>query len=269
MSAPGFDHRDRLVPLEGTMNCRDIGGYVGDGGRRVRWGCVYRSDNLAGLTADDVAHLGALGVKVVVDFRHDVEVENAPTPPLGAHVETLRLPIGGEAAEGREMLDRVLAGEFDGLDAEWFADIYVQMLEAGASEFGRVVAMAADPANHALLFHCTAGKDRTGMASALLLRTLGVAEADVLDDYELTTHYRSGRRLAQLQPQFDAAGIDIGRFLPFFTAERSVLAAALAALDERYGGVAGYLVGPAGIDPATLDRLRHALLEEDESSRNP
>jgi protein-tyrosine phosphatase len=253
--------RERLVPLEGTLNCRDLGGYKGVDGRTVRWGHVYRSDNLANLTPADVEHLSRIGVRTLVDFRHDVEVTNAPTPALAPDVDVLRLPIGGEAAEGREMLDRVLAGEFDGLDAEWFADIYVQMLEFGAREFGTVVELAADPERHALLFHCTAGKDRTGVASALILRELGVPDDAVLDDYELTTQYRSGRRLAELRPRFDEAGIDLEKFLPFFTAQREVLAAALADIDDRWGGTAGFLTGPGGVDPDTLDRLRDTLLD--------
>ena len=134
--------------------------------------------------------------------------------------------------------------------------MYAEMLDNHAPRFGTVIEHAADPSRHALLFHCTAGKDRTGVAAALLLGALGVADADILDDYALTTEYRSGPRLEQLRPQLEEAGVEVEPLLPFFTAQRPVMELTLAGLRERHGSVDDYLTGVAGVAPSTLDRLR-------------
>lgn len=252
---------ERLVPLQGTMNFRDLGGYATGDGRRVRWGRVYRSDGLDQLTAADADYLLGLGIKLVCDFRNDREVELAPSQlPDDPGLERQRYPIGGDAAESRSMIERIVAGEVTEYGGDLMAELYGELLEGGAEQLGSVIAHASDPDRHPLLYHCTAGKDRTGVLSALLLGALGVGDDDILDDYELTTHYRSGRRVAQLRPQLEAAGVDVEAVLPFLTAQRPVMAATLDALRERHGSVDAYLTGPAGLDATTLTRLREVLL---------
>jgi protein-tyrosine phosphatase len=125
-----------------------------------------------------------------------------------------------------------------------------------------VVRNAADPANHPLLFHCTAGKDRTGVTAMLILSVLGVADEDILDDYELTTTYRSGRRVEQLRPELERAGVDVEAVLPFLIAPRPVMERTMAFVRERWGSAEGYLTGPAAVTPKTITRLRATLLEQ-------
>jgi protein-tyrosine phosphatase len=122
-----------------------------------------------------------------------------------------------------------------------------------------VLARIADPAEHAVVFHCTAGKDRTGMLAALLLHVLGVADDVVLHDYELTNGFRAERR-AVLLKELEPHGVGLEDFLPFFTAVPDVLAGSLDHLCSAYGSVEAYLLGPAGLTPATLDALRATLL---------
>lgn len=250
---------ERLVPLQGTMNFRDLGGYLGEDGRRVRWGRIYRSDGLAALTAVDGDYLTGLGIKLVCDFRRDTEVDLAPSA-LPLTVERRWLPIGTDAAEQREFLDQILAGEVTSFSVDDMAEMYGEILDTGAEQFGTVVAHAADPSCHPLLYHCTAGKDRTGISSALLLGALGVSDDDICDDYELTTFYRSGRRVEQLRPQLEGAGVDVDAILPFLTAPRPAMAATLELIQRRWGSIDGYLTGPAGLDPGVLTDLRRVLL---------
>jgi len=129
------------------------------------------------------------------------------------------------------------------------------VLMAAASTHGTV----GGRAEGALVYHCTAGKDRTGLVTALLLSVLGVDEATILDDYELTNRYRSKWRVEELRPQLAEQGLDIDAFLPLFTAPRKALKTALAGVRERHGSVEGYL-DAHGLDPGVLDSLRTRLV---------
>ena len=118
------------------------------------------------------------------------------------------------------MIERIQAGEITTYSAEAVADTYERILEDAAAQFGTVVNHAADPANHPMVFHCTAGKDRTGLMAMLLLGALGVADEDIARDYELTTPLPlDGTRLVVLRPQLEAAGVDVEAVLPFLTAQ--------------------------------------------------
>jgi protein-tyrosine phosphatase len=251
---------ERLVPLEGARNFRDLGGYpTGDGGR-TRWGRVFRSDGLHALTVEDVAALGRLGLRVVYDLRHDVERTKQPSV-LPEAARSVVLAIGGESTENREIMERILDGEYEEMDAGFMAAAYQQMAERDATTFVRLLTGLTDPEGVPALFHCTAGKDRTGMTAALLLSALGVDEATVLDDYELTERYWTAERVASLRPRFEAAGVDIERFGGLFGAPRSAMAATLSALHERHGTVERYLVEAGGMEPEALDELRRLLVQ--------
>jgi len=128
---------------------------------------------------------------------------------------------------------------------------------------------AADPANHPMVFHCTAGKDRTGLMAMLLLGALGVPDEDIVRDYELTTHYRSSKRMVVLRPQLEAAGVDVDAVLPFLTAQAPVMAATIEQLEARHGSIEGYLSGPAAVTPETLRQLRTVLTEPGPELLNP
>jgi protein-tyrosine phosphatase len=268
-----MSERDRLIALEGAMNFRDLGGYATTDGRRVGWGRIYRSDGLHELTDADLDVLHGLGIRVVCDLRNtnevNVDVSRFPDParvrgagaPGDDDVTRLHVPIGGEAAEAPSVLELIRAGEIAQLGVDAVVGIYGAMVEHGAGPFGTVVRNAADPANHPLLFHCTAGKDRTGVTAMLILSVLGVADDDILDDYELTTKYRSGRRVEQLRPELERVGVDVDAVLPFLIAHRAVMAGTIALIRERWGSVEGYLTGPAGVDAATIGQLRDVLLE--------
>ena len=128
------------------------------------------------------------------------------------------------------------------------------------SPFAALLTHLTEPGALPAVFHCSAGKDRTGLSAALLLRLLGVPEEIVLDDYELSTTYRTQRRLVELRPRFEEMGLDIERFVDFLSAPRPVLKAALDQIKQHHGGVEGYLRN-GGMDDSVPDRLRQLLLE--------
>ncbi len=252
----------RLVPLEGTLNFRDLGGYPTSDGRRVRWGRVYRSDSLAQLTQADWARLHQMGIGTIVDFRRVAEVEAAPTsPPPGTSYHRAHFAIGSLGADQRELLDRVLAGEIDSIGVDEVQQIYMDMVYDHAESFGALLTTIAEPGRLPVVFHCTAGKDRTGLAAAFLLSALGVREDLILDDYELTNRYRTARRLVALRPRLAEAGVELGRVLPYLSAPRQVMAGVLSHLDREFGSVSGYLTELAGVDRQVLEELRRLLVE--------
>jgi protein-tyrosine phosphatase len=251
---------ERRLALDGTLNFRDLGGYRGLDGRAVRWGRVFRSDNLAAVDHSGWASVAALGVRAVYDLRHEVERERAPSripPDLG--IAQHHLPIGGEAAEAPDLVE-MLRHDAPRFGLDFMVDLNRSLLNEHAAVFGLLITELANEARLPAVFHCTAGKDRTGVAAALVLSVLGVARDDVLDDYELTTVYRSNVRIEQLRPGLAEAGVDIEQVRPFLSAPRPALEVALTELEATHGSVDRYLLETAGVDLAVLEALRANLL---------
>ncbi|MDH3682694.1 MAG: tyrosine-protein phosphatase [Acidimicrobiia bacterium] len=253
-AAPGA-----LIALDGTLNFRDLGGWPAESGEyRVLRGRVFRSDRLSDLTAADHRRLVGLGIATVVDLRYEAEVEAHPSRLWPTVVDHHEIPLGGDLADQRSFIERALAGEYDGITDADVGESYLDMLRLHAEDFGRAVAalLEGGPA----LFHCTAGKDRTGLLSMLLLRTVGVGAAHVLADFALSNEYRAERRMAQLRPTFEAHDLDIESFRPALSAPPPALERAMAWIDETHGGAQGYLTEAANLANAG-DRLRAHLLE--------
>src|SRR3989442_15520992 len=170
---PTPDSPSRLLPLVGAFNFRDLGGYATADGRRIRWGQVFRSDTLDNLSDDDLEVLRLLGLRTVVDLRTRNEAERDGRGPLGSEpVHYVHLSVlpeeGGESVAAPDT-------EAAGIGAR-----YLWYLEAGAAALAAALQLVADSAGHPLVFHCTAGKDRTGVLSALVLGCLGVDRATII-----------------------------------------------------------------------------------------
>ncbi|HVE93794.1 MAG TPA: tyrosine-protein phosphatase [Acidimicrobiales bacterium] len=252
--------QERLVPLDGILNFRDLGGYATRDGGRTVWRQVFRSDSLSLLTADGWNQLAPLAVRTVFDLRHQVERDRSPTVDPGLSLDVNHLQIGGEAAEAADLIELLRSRGDAAWDEVFVAGIYQHMLAEYPTVFGSLLRAIADDARRPAVFHCTAGKDRTGVAAALLLTVLGVDRETILDDYELSTTYRSGHRIKQLQPLLDEAGIDLEKVRPFLSAPRPALAGAMQFLDDEFGGVDHYL-DHAGADADIRCALRAALVE--------
>ncbi|WP_419912614.1 tyrosine-protein phosphatase [Candidatus Poriferisodalis sp.] len=260
--------RDAVITLEGANNCRDIGGYPAGGGRHVRMGALFRSDRLSALSLDDLEELGSRGIRTVVDFRAGPEIERDRSrlwPGVTSHIS---LPVGDTVDGDISMVDQIFEGRLRSVSEDDMAGLYLQMIGSYGERFAQLVAIAADVDHLPMLFHCTAGKDRSGIASALLLEALGVARETVLDDYCLSNELRSHQRIKELAPEFARINIDIDDVRAILSAPRGVMSAVLAEIDDRFGrlsngsaatGVEGYLLAH-GLDPASLEMLRANLL---------
>ena len=248
----------RHIPLAACFNLRDLGGYSGHGGRVVRWATVYRADGLHRLPAEECAELADLGIRMVVDLRTPAELE---TSPSFCHdgIEVLHLPVLRETWGP--------AGTTVGLDddpVEFLGARYMEMAEEGASAIAATLELIASEARRPLVFHCAAGKDRTGITAAVLLGLLGVADDVILDDYELTSALYTPRRIAELAEDLRRHSVPEDRVRWLLEARRPVLAKALRHLHHRWGGFDNYAVDRLGLPDGHPDRLRSVLLIPDD-----
>ena len=239
----------RLLPFTGALNFRDIGGYPVAAGGLTRWQAVYRSDSLHFLTAGDLAAFDALGVKAVYDLRRSAELARFPGPRDHVHLEV----ASGDLAE---LPAGSLRTRRDG--EEWLAADYLSMLATAAPAFGSLFTHLAADEELPAVVHCLAGKDRTGMAIALLLTALGVDRPTVLDDYELTSQHHASR-VPEVVEALAKLGIARPAAEGLMSTPRWAMAQALRELDEAHGGIRRYLLGPAGLTPPTLGALRASL----------
>jgi protein-tyrosine phosphatase len=238
-------HPARLVPLQGATNFRDLGGYAGHGGRVLRARLLFRSDHLGGLTPEDHTTLAHLGIRRAFDFRGVHERAGQPYDVPGLTQHSLAI----EPTVAQEMHGLARAGipltpaRMEGL----MQDLYRRLVNDNAPVFADWFGHLLDDPSP-LVFHCTAGKDRTGIAAMLLLRALGV-DADVVEhDYLLTNrHYRRPASADEPIPS-DALAV-LWSVRPVF------LQTALAHIDQDHGGLERYLAGPMKLNAAARARL--------------
>jgi protein-tyrosine phosphatase len=252
----------RLIDLEGSYNFRDVGGYAAAGGRRVRWGRLFRADHPGKLTDDDLARVNELGIRTVCDLRRANEQDVAPSRLVDVSgVDVVVHSIGGDAAGRYALTARMLAGEIRSFTVEEVVDVYLRILHDFPASIAAAVALAADADRLPLLVHCTAGKDRTGLVIAAVLQVLGVSDADIADDYMLSERGHHEGRVVDLIPQLEAVGVRYEDVAPFLGASADVMLGTLAGVREEWGGFAGYLEAVAGFGEAFVQRAQAALLE--------
>jgi protein-tyrosine phosphatase len=247
-----MEARGRLIPLSRAFNFRDLGGYLGRDGRTLRWGRLFRSDTLHELTDDDVATLRSLGLATIVDLRTSVELERTGRGPLGPEPITYRHLSLIQDAEGEAMAAPAPAGED-------LAERYLWYLDVGRTSLVEALTLLAEPDNLPLVFHCAAGKDRTGVVAALVLAILGVDTEVIVADYLITAdrmelimgRYRSDPAFADRLAKVPASR---------FGVEEETMVRFLAELDERFGGAAAWAVA-AGVPSEALTRMEELLLE--------
>jgi protein-tyrosine phosphatase len=243
---------DRSLHLAGATNFRDLGGYRTQDGRWVRMGVLYRSDQLDKLTDADLAKLSRLGIRTVVDLRTQAERTAGPDRvPTGATGQVDDVLAGsGVSTDVGAMLSSVV----DPLDTMRRTEQVMVDSPGAQSAYRGLLASVAEPGRRPLVFHCTAGKDRTGWAAASILTALGVPEQTVLDDYLRSNAYvlpKYAPLLASLPPARAATA------RPLLEVRPEYLRAGTDEAARRYGSMDGYLRTALGASP---DRLRGELL---------
>jgi protein-tyrosine phosphatase len=250
---------ERHLALEGCLNLRDIGGYRTADRREVRWGCLYRSSELCSLTDADLAAVERLGLAVVVDLRNPWERAVRPSRlPPGVEVIERWSPSSGNGP-GPRLEEQIPAGDLPGRDDDHLAQVYVDILERFAPEIRVILETAVDAVERPLLFHCAAGKDRTGMVAAVLLGVLGVPHATIVEDYELTTTFYGARRLDDVAKLLADHGVSPEQVRHLVEARTPAFEEALHQLHDRWGGYDGYATTVLGVAPDLPAHLRATL----------
>ncbi|MBW2314473.1 MAG: tyrosine-protein phosphatase [Deltaproteobacteria bacterium] len=252
---------ERRLPLAGTDNFRDIGGYETEDQHIVRWGLLYRSNNLADLSADDLRYLNRLGVKLVCDFRSEPERLRDPNrAPANASTEELTIAV--EGVDPAALQERIRTGvRADQLELIML-NAYRAFVTHHSDQFATMFERILEQDNLPTIVHCTAGKDRTGFASAMILTALGVPEKTVYEDYMATNRYRADYKkwIMRLVPIYSLFRTRGEAMAPLLDARRPYLEASFETIEAHYGSVDVYLEQRLGLTPAKREHLRQIFL---------
>lgn len=238
----------RHIEFVNITNFRDVGGYAAEDGRTVRWQRLYRADSLGWLRDEDIPAFHALRVRTVIDLRHPFEVEKAGRVPEAEGLSYRNLPI-----EGRRW-DVAAFSEEDGI-GRYLADRYLEVTEDGVENLRTAVETVALKDSAPVVIHCAAGKDRTGLLTALILSLVGVGEDDIVADYALT-----GLATERFVADWRRRHPDTDVWPGFGMAPAEAMRLFLADLRERHGSVRRYVTEVLQVDRGTIGELRTNLL---------
>jgi Protein tyrosine/serine phosphatase len=238
--------QERCIKTEGAPNLRDLGGYPVAGGGTVKWGKVYRSDDLYDLTDADMPVLNRLGIRLIVDFRTRHEAMLSPDRLPESVRESVNIPIDAGKVMAQFHDENLNARKTRGIMLSVYRDL-AHDFQPAFREFFRLL---ADDDNIPLLFHCTAGKDRTGFAAAMFLTALGVDRPTVMEDYLLSVQCLEKRY---------REGVDYDEIMrPLYRVEPEFIGAAFDVVDRQFGGPERYLRECLGVD---LELFRKRFIE--------
>jgi protein-tyrosine phosphatase len=250
------DSTKREVKLEGAVNFRDLGGYATKDGKHVKWGKIYRSAALNRLTDTDIQKLQSLSLAWVGDFRGPYEVKVAQDRlPAGAN--RISLPAGSENIGDSNYMKNMVKQMSRDSSLINFYSITIPFKERYKPVFDELFVLNRDSA---LLFHCTAGKDRTGIGAALILYALGVDEKTIMQDYLATNYYRAAENERAIAGMTKAYGLNETTARNMMAAKETYLEATFTSIKSQYGSVDTYLEREMGLDKKKLKKLRELYL---------
>jgi protein-tyrosine phosphatase len=251
------DSAKRHVVLQGAANFRDLGGYTTTDGHHVKWGEIYRSADISKLTDTDLAVLKGRRITYDVDLRGHQESAKAPDR-LNPGTDYVLCPAGS-----------------DGLN-NWMKDIAHAKANTGDSlmiaYYRKTDSLAARykpffdkllglPADQSLVFHCTAGKDRTGIGAALLLYSLGVPYDTIMKDYLATNYYRTGENQKAITGMVNYMHIDKDVATDMLQAKKVYLDTTFDTIKQQYGSIDNFLRTQIGLDDQKIATLKKKFLE--------
>lgn len=244
-------------------NFRDLGGIESQDGRKVKKGYFYRSAKLDNLTEEDIKLLKDLKIKTIFDYRSDSEAEMHPSTKVEG-IENIRVPAmnfakydGAKFGSIEEMVDNMSGktGAFDMLK-ESYHDLPIKN-----ESYKKLVEIVRDPNRLPVINHCTAGKDRTGVGSAIILMILNVSRENILKDYLKSNDFAELEidKLIEKKPEF--ANIDREKLNHIFGVNEDYIDAAFSRIDEEYSSTEEYLYNEFGLNSDDLKKLRDLYLD--------
>lgn len=249
------DSAKRKVELQGAVNFRDLGGYTTKDGHHIKWGKVYRSADMSKLTDQDMIVLAERKITYDVDLRGTEESKQAPDR-LNPNTDYILCPAGSDnvgsmiqSFKGKTRGDSVMEAYYS--NTTYLADRYKPF-------FGKLLAM---PEDKSLVFHCTAGKDRTGIGAALLLYSLGVPYETIMEDYEASNYYRAveNEKMAKQMVQYMKINENVAKDV--VTVKKEYLDATFTAIKKQYGSIDNYLKTQIGLTDKDIKELKARFLD--------
>ncbi|NQU65576.1 MAG: tyrosine-protein phosphatase [SAR324 cluster bacterium] len=260
-NSPGVWVGQRHVAMSGMVNFRDMGGYQSKNGKQTKWGLLFRGDSLQRATDMDLLLIKQMNVGLVFDFRRLEEVQNGPNRfPENHPLEYQQVPISHGEFNFVSALEKLKKNELDTIQEETIIKGYIKNTEKFAVTWGKVIKRLAMNDCPPLFFHCTAGKDRTGICAALILSTLQIPRATIMSDYLLSNEYIKDV-WAKFKKVIAKEGVNPEKMKPFFTAPEYAMTALLDYLEKTYGSVLDFLKVKADLSAEIIEEVRERLLE--------
>lgn len=258
---------EELLPLKTVRNPRDLGGYTGFAGRKIKAGLLLRTGTVAAISEEDGDYLRARGVKTIIDLRSPQECRKRPDKKL-AGIQNVNIPVNSrdQTKAGASLAE--LARQY-GLDPlagfRHMVESYRLMVteEHAQAAFGQVLAYLAETEG-GTIYHCSEGKDRTGLVTVFLLTVLGVDPETIRQDYLLSAPYLNGYRAKRNKEARENGESLVQRanLRSLGTVNNEYLDSALITIDQEYGGMEAFLTRQLGVSPALRDQLRAKYLEK-------
>ncbi len=261
-----IDYRKRIVPLRGAKNFRDLGGYRTGDGRMIRWRLLFRSGHLAGLTRKDRKKIEELEIDAIIDFRSDEERKKRPnrvSTHIAARLVELPMLDAANSVIMQEINERLKNNRFDDFDAEELMKITNRQLALDfADEFRAFLTALIESRGRPVLWHCSGGKDRTGFASAIVLKLLGVDYDTIEADYMLSNVYADSRRGQRTALRLFRGQTAVNALSALFEVRASWLAAAFEAIDDKWGGFDTYRKEALLVTDEEVEAIKDRYLQE-------
>ncbi|MCL2344420.1 MAG: tyrosine-protein phosphatase, partial [Desulfobulbus sp.] len=251
---------ERCLTVEGVTNFRDLGGYQSRDGRRVKWGCLYRSGRLSDLSEAGRRRFESLGIGLVCDFRRASERSEEPHR-LGSESACRVVGLGIDPGSIIDFFGSYRAGTLVPRQlADMMSGIYAELVREHGGRYREMFELIVSRPKGAVLIHCSAGKDRTGVAAALLLAALDVPREAIVHDYLLSNRYYPIE--AETRRFCDKHGIACAGelFRPLMEVREDYLASAFTVIEEEFGGLDRYLADTLGVREEQRRLLRGRYL---------
>lgn len=243
------DSNARLVRMEGAVNFRDIGGYKTTDGKQVRWTKIYRSADVSRLTDNDLAILEQKQIHTVIDFRGVKEAQKAPDHLLPNTDYTL-CPAGSDSLpDMQKIAEQITSGQF-------LTGFYTNTQYLGARYKPFFQKLLALPDNQSMMYHCTGGRDRTGIATALLLYALGVPEETIEADFTASNIYLKPMNERMFGGLSQNGKIDVEKVKKALELKPELIQSLFAAIRKQYGSMDQFFSKELGIGPEEIKQLR-------------
>ncbi|MFT5709863.1 MAG: protein-tyrosine phosphatase [Halioglobus sp.] len=255
----------RLLKFEGVVNFRDLGGYRTTDNHSVKWGKLYRSGTFANTSRADLVVIQKLNLSTLIDFRSAAEKQEEPNvlpDPMGFRVVEIPTLDDDNVMVG-DVMQRIESGNFGGFDPNHFMlEANTQLASKFTPQFTEFIHTILDAKGSPVVWHCSAGKDRTGFASAVVLKILGVPQSTIIDDYMMSKEYALAGRKNEIRVLRLFKGDEAADKLTIMMGvEESWLQAAFNEIDRQWGNFDNYVRSGLQLSAEDVAQLKFTLLE--------